>query len=57
MGVPGPGGVAGATVAVRVTGEPYVEEVGATERTEVVGSAFTNSEQLAALAAKDPEGA
>ena len=56
MGVLGPGGVAGDTVAVSVTGDPYAEVGGATVRVDVVGSGLTTSEQVAELAANGPVG-
>ena len=52
MGVLGPGGVAGETVTVSVTGEPYVDVAGVTVRTEVIGRAVTTSEQDAELPSK-----
>jgi hypothetical protein len=56
VGVAGPGGVAGETVVLRVTGEPATDVSGVTFRTDLDATATTTTVQDAELPAKAPVG-
>jgi hypothetical protein len=56
VGVAGPGGFAGETVAVRATGEPAVAACELTVRADLLGRASTVSVQFAELGKKAPVG-